>query len=236
MGRGRRLWFVAIVGIGGVAALIALGVWQVQRLAWKTELIAGIRAQLDQPPQAATGDETAGTDNFTPAFALGRFDPDAPQIRYLTSIKGVGPGFRLIAPFILENGRTILVDRGFAPEALAPRGGATPPPPQGAVRLAGVLHWPRETSSFTPGPNLADRLWFARDVPSMASALGAEPVLLALSEAPSGADAPDGADWPRPLSAGVDLPNDHLGYAITWFSLAAIWAAMTGALAFRRAS
>ncbi len=98
------------------------------------------------------------------------------------------------------------------------------------MTIEGVLHWPREVSTFTPEPNLEDRLVFARDVPAMAEILDARPVLLVARETAAVA----GAEWPRPLPPSVDLPNDHLGYAITWFFLAGVWAAMTGYFVLRR--
>lgn len=80
--------------------------------------------------------------------------------------------------------------------------------------------------SFTPEPDKSNNIWFARDVPKMAAALGTEPVLLI---AKSKTD-------PNVVPLPVDtegIPNDHLQYAITWFSLALIWAAMTGFFLWR---
>lgn len=232
----RRAAFLLIFGAGGLALLLTLGFWQLQRHTWKTGLISELQAQAAAAPTSILGSETADTHNNRAAAATGRFDADAPQIRFLSSVKGVGPGFRLIAPFILDDGVRILVDRGFAPEAAAPRGGAAPRPPVGRVALKGALRWPRETSAFTPDPNAGDRLWFARDVPSMSAHLKTAPILLVMSE-PAAAVGPGVAsavdDWPRPIAAVVDLPNNHLGYALTWFGLAAVWLVMAALLGFR---
>ena len=178
-----------------------------------------------------TGRETPSQDDHRAARATGRFLDEPPQLRYLTSVKGFGPGFRLISAFELESGERILVDRGFAPESAAPRGTPAPPPPDATTNVSGVLRWPNESSAFTPAPNLEDRIWFARDVAAMAAAMEARPVMLVLAplrQAPSG-----GVDWPAPIFENVSLPNNHLGYAVTWFALAAIWAAMTALWAFR---
>ena len=89
---------------------------------------------------------------------------------------------------------------------------------------------------LTPEPDRAANIWFARDLALMtealgaealgAEALGAEPVLVV-------AEAHGGGDWPKPLRLGVNQRNDHLQYAITWFSLALIWAVM-GTMLVRR--
>lgn len=228
----RRIAFLILIGGGGAALLLWLGAWQLDRVGEKQALIAEITAGLDAAPIKVAGVETAGAHNFQAARARGAFDPSAGVSRYLTTERPFGPGFRLISAFRLDTGARILVDRGYAPEAEAPRGGQAPPPPAGQLELTGVLRWPNETSAFTPDPNRADGLWFARDVPSLAAALDAAPVLLVLTQPP----AAQTGRWPQPLPVRVDLPNKHLSYAITWFALAAIWLAMTAAFALRSAA
>ncbi|MBE0554514.1 MAG: SURF1 family protein, partial [Rhodobacteraceae bacterium] len=88
------------------------------------------------------------------------------------------------------------------------------------------LHWPQDADSFTPPPDPRTGLWFARDVAAMAAKLGTEPVLI-VARGPTG----DGIT-PMPVDSSA-IPNDHWGYAITWFSLAAVWAVMTGYLLWR---
>jgi surfeit locus 1 family protein len=95
--------------------------------------------------------------------------------------------------------------------------------------VVGALYWPDEIDSFTPAPDREANIWFARDLLPMAAALGTEP-LLVIAESVS---PPPPGGWPKPLRLGVNLPNDHLQYAITWFSLALIWAAM-GTILVRR--
>jgi surfeit locus 1 family protein len=96
------------------------------------------------------------------------------------------------------------------------------------VTVTGNLHWPDEVDRFTPAADTARNIRFARDVPAMAAALGTEPVMIILRDTSE----PAPAVAPLPLdSAGI--PNDHLGYAIQWFGLAAVWAGMTGWLLWR---
>lgn len=102
-------------------------------------------------------------------------------------MKPWGPGFRVISAFETEDGRSILVDRGFVPES--EKQAARPPE---AARFTATLLWPDETDGFTPDPDLAKNFWFARDVARMAEALGTEPLMAVAEEATS-----DG-EWPAP--------------------------------------
>ncbi len=218
------------MGIGGVSVLAGLGLWQLQRLEWKNTLIAELESRLAEPAIELTGDETPD-DNFLPARAAGRFlQPDeAPQFRFLTSLAPYGPGFRLISVFELNSGSRILVDRGYIPQSVAPRSATPPAPPEGVVAVEGALHWPREVTDYTPEPNVAEKLVFARDVPALAALLATQPVMIVVAKSA----ARDGERWPAPLPPSVDLPNDHLGYAITWLAMAAIWLVMTLVFVFR---
>lgn len=137
-------------------------------------------------------------------------------IHVLTSQKPEGPGFRVIQPFMLDTGQRLLVDLGFIPEISKGERAFV-----GVVRVTGSLLWPDETDSFTPAPNLTENIWFARDLPAMADTLGTDPILIVASESfPALA--------PRLTPVTIDIPNDHFGYAVTWFSLAAVWGMMTG--------
>ena len=209
-----------IFGIGGAAVLVSLGVWQIQRLNWKQDVLAGIEARIAASPIALPQTINPDTDQYLPVTITGRFGETG--LRVLASRKQIGPGHRMIQRF--ETGdRSILVDRGF----LRKDDPATPPP-AGDVTINGNLMWPDETDGFTPAPDIAGGLWFARDVAAMAAALGVEPTLVVAREM----DLDDGAVQPMPVST-VGIPNDHLNYAFTWFALAAIWLAMTSVLIYR---
>ncbi len=214
-----RLMFLLIFGVTGAGILISLGVWQVQRLAWKEGVLSEIESRIDAPPLALPTRLTPDADRYLPVDISGRFQPG--EIHVLVSIKRVGPGFRIIAPFETDGGRRILVDRGFVadPDKETPRS-------LGPATVTGNLHWPREVDRFTPDPDLGTNTWFARDVPQMAAHLGTEEVLvIARSET-------DPTITPLPVDT-AGIPNDHLQYAITWFSLAAIWTMMTALFLWR---
>ena len=211
----RRSLFFILIGLGGAAILVALGVWQVQRLAWKEAIIAEIDARIVAEPVALPADPDPETDAYLPVTVSGEVGAEA--LHVLISQKRQGAGYRVVAPMTLENGRRILVDLGFTPtqnkDAIATEGTTT---------LTGNLQWPDEVDSFIPEPDLARNIWFARDLPAMAAALDTEPLLVVARAG----DLPDRKITPLPVSS-ARLPNDHLQYAITWFSLAAIWLAMS---------
>ena len=123
----------------------------------------------------------------------------------------------MIAPFVTEDGRRILVERGYVPEDR--RDPASRAIPEGSQRIEGFLRWPDDVNLFTPDPDLENHIWFARNVPSLAGVAGTEPLLVV--QAPS-----DARDWPRPAKTAVRIRNNHLQYALTWFATAAVWLAM----------
>lgn len=215
----RRLWLPLVFGLGGFAILVSLAVWQVQRLAWKEALISQISARMAAPASDVPEDPQEGRDGFLTVVTTGAFTGGA--LHVLTSAKPEGPGFRVVSPFETVDGRRLMVDRGYIPEAEKDTVFA-----KGPLQITGTLLWPNETDGFTPDPNLTRNIWFARDLPRMAEALGTEPILIVASQ-------PTGTPSPRPRRVGVNLPNNHLQYAITWSLLAVFWLAMTGYLLYR---
>ncbi len=216
-----RFLFLIIVGLGGVAILAALGIWQVQRLAWKKALLAEIEIRIDAPPVALPTNPDPDADRYLPVAVAGIFDNAA--IRILASRRHTGAVYRIIRPMTLAEGRRILVDTGWIEDDASLR-----PPPETPVQLTGNLHWPRESDAFTPEPDEGANIWFARDVPRMARALGTEAILVVLRDAP---DDDLGVTFWSVDTEGI--PNDHLQYAITWFSLACVWAGMTAIFLLR---
>ncbi len=216
-----RLIAPLIFGLGGAAVLIGLGVWQLQRLEWKTGELAAIDARLTDAAVALPVAPDPVADRFLPVNVSGRLT--GPELGVLTSIKEVGAGFRIIAALQTTEGRMIMVDLGFVPEAER----ATPRPKED-LTVTGNLLWPDETDGFTPPPDTGRNIWFARDVAAMATALGTEPVLVVVRTV----DPAPGLITPLPVTT-VGIANDHLQYAITWFSLCFVWLGMTGLLLWR---
>lgn len=209
----RRILFLLIIGIAGVAILVSLGNWQIRRLAWKEDVLSEIRTRIADDPVALPASPDPERDRYLSVRVEGQMLPD--EVHVLISTKLLGAGYRVIAPFVTQGGRRILIDRGFIPtEAKAT------PRQTGAMAVTGNLHWPDEIDSFTPEADVAGNIWFARDVPALAAALKTDPILvIARSQTDPGVT-------PLPVDT-VGIPNDHLQYAVTWFGLAIVWAVMT---------
>ena len=218
-----RTLFLLIIGLGGAAILLSLGVWQVQRLAWKEAIIADIETRIAAEPVALPDTPDPARDAYLPVRVTGQMG--AESLRVLVSQKQVGAGYRVISPLETPSG-PIMVDRGFVPVDRE-----IPAPPAEPVTVTGNLQWPEETDGFTPAPDAARNIWYARDVAAMAEALGTRPVLVVARDAPEAG----GALQPLPVDT-ARIPNDHLQYAITWFSLAAVWLLMTATFLLRRRS
>lgn len=225
---------IIATGVLGVCILIALCVWQLQRLEWKEGVIATLEARLSAPASPLPDAFEPEAQEFTRVAIRGTFAgvdgahgfPDAPL---LTSIRPHGPGYRVIQPFDLTDGRRVMVDRGFAPVEVKNRDGAaaaTIPAPAGEIEVIGALRWPEEEGD--PPYGAGDNVWTARDLGVMATLFDAEPVLI-VAESPTAV-----GEWPLPMPiAAVNVRNNHLEYAITWAALGLAWAAMTAWLAFR---
>ena len=217
-----RLIFPLLLGLVGAGVLLSLGFWQVQRLEWKTQILAEIDARLVSEPVALPDTVSSDADKYLPVTVAGRLLGGEALV--LTSIKDLGAGYRVIAAFeVAENNRKILIDLGFLADA-----NRKISRPTGPMEVVGNLHWPEEVDRFTPEPELSRNFWFARDVERMANVLGTEPVLVVARNIAPGIP----EITPMPVDT-ASVANDHLTYAITWFSMAAVWLGMTALLVWR---
>jgi surfeit locus 1 family protein len=211
----RHLLFPLLVGLGGLAVLLWLGFWQLDRLEWKEGILAGIDARMAADPVPLPDEVTEAADEYRTVTFAGR--PTGDELHVLVSGTQEGTGYRVISAFETEAGRRILLDQGLLP--LEEKDSA---PARPEMAVSGTLLWPDDVNSSTPDPNLEENIWFGRDVTAMADRLGTEPLLVVLARA----SALDPRIEPLPLDT-VNIANDHLEYAITWFLLAAVWVAMS---------
>lgn len=214
----RRLIFPLLLGVAGIGVLCSLGIWQVQRMEWKRGYLAEIEARIAAVPVALPVGPDPEADRYLPVFVEGAFTGEAVEV--LSSTKMGGVGVRVIGVFEAD-GRRVLVDRGYLPEDAR-----AVPRTVTVARIEGNLQWPQDSDQFTPPPDAKTGLWYARDVAAMSAALNTEPLLI-VARAPTG----DGIQ-PMPVDTS-GIPNDHWGYAITWFLLAVVWAGMTAGLLWR---
>ena len=214
----RRFLIPLIFGLGGFAILASLGIWQLQRHQWKQSVLAEIEAKIGGIPMPLPINPKEAEHEYMPVSAIGGYN--GKSIAVLTSVERVGPAYRNVSAFLTED-RWIMVDRGWvSAEDLKP---GLP----GSDHVAGNLHWPDEVDGWTPEPDLENGIFYARDVATMAEALGTEPILIVARE-------PTGLPPATPMPVGTEgIPNNHWGYAIQWFGLALVWLGMTAFLLWR---
>ena len=204
-----------LFGLLGVSILLYLGIWQIQRLQWKQEKLDKISAMMSGIPEDIPKEIDPILHQYLPVKLSGTILDE--KVFVLTSRPPIGPGYRLISKFRV-NDRFVLLDRGFVKESNRNQISSL-----GLVNVTGNLLWPNEVdSSFTPEPDIEKNLWFARDLASLSNHFQTEPVLIvARSVNP---EMNQVLPWPIDTTG---IPNNHLQYAITWFFLSIIWLGMT---------
>ena len=222
------------------AFLIGLGVWQIQRLAWKEGLIQEIderttAAPVLLPPRSTWAALQPADYAYRHVSATGTFDHDREihVFRPLGESRGPahGVGDLVLTPLRLDDGGTVMVNRGFVPiDRLDP---ATRPDGQvrGRVTITGLMREPEARNLFTPNDDPVRNQWFTRDPAAVAA-------FLHLDEAAPFSIDQDASAIPGGLPQGgetvLDIPNNHLSYALTWFGLAAGLLGVYAVFAWRR--
>lgn len=220
----RRILFLLTFGLGGLAILLWLGFWQVQRLDWKRDILDLIQSRIDAPAVSIPADPNEDTMEYGSITAV--IEPYGPELHVLSSGTGAGTGYRVIRAAKIEDGRSIMVDFGVLPLEAKDF-----PPFDGRQEITGNLLWPDDKNDSTPAPDLGRNIWFARNVTDMAQALGTSEIMVVLRSSSN----PDPRLTPVPVDTS-GIKNDHREYAITWFLLAAVWAVMTGFFVKRTAA
>ena len=239
----RSLIVLGVFAAIAFAILAGLGIWQLERRAWKDALIARVEAGLGGDPIAAPGPDTWPTldprdAEYQPVDAHGAFE-HAREIHVVhTLVEPKGPaggiGYQVFTPFRTEAGWWIYVNRGFVPreheDPLTRREGQI----EGETTVVGLLRAPSTRSWFMPGDDIAGNAWFSRDPSLFGAASGLPPDAVA----PYIIDARFDPDLPGGLPQGgetiVSFPNSHLQYALTWLGLAAVLVGVFTAFAWRR--
>lgn len=204
-----------IVALIAFVILASLGTWQVQRLSWKSDLLETMaeRTAAAAVPLAGLPVDDPAAVAWRRVHVAGRFvSPAGPAQLYGVEQRNGALGGRLLGVFETEGGSALLVDRGFAPEA-----GPAPALPEGQVELDAVLRdrSADDSSLFLPDNDPKAGRWFWLDLAALGEQFGyrLEPVALQLLPGSPGAT-------PQAAAPMINLPNNHLGYAITWYGLA----------------
>jgi surfeit locus 1 family protein len=221
------LW-PGLFALAALAVLLGLGTWQLERKAWKEALIATLDRRLAAPPavlpsRAGWPRLAAANDEFRRVSVRAEFLPGQ-EARVYTSGSGLrddikGPGYFAFAPARLADGSVVIVNRGYVPNphpdaAVKPLGLG-----EGAVDIVGVMRWPELPGAFVTTHHVSQDLWFVRDPGAMARFYdwGEVAPFYIDQEAP----VPPGG-LPRPGPLKVNLRNEHLNYALTWYGLAVV--------------
>lgn len=222
MGRAAR---VALIVAAALASLgfLALAVWQIQRLGWKVDLIDRVERQVHaepvSPPPPSAWASIGKPDEYRRLRLHGRFEAREVLVQATTEL---GAGHWVLAPLRMDDGTTLLVNRGFVPpEQRAPELHAAP---NGTVELTGLLRLSEPGGGPLRRNDPAAGRWYSRDVAGIAAQLAlAGPVAPFFVD--ESADPAQPRRWPRPGLTVLRFANNHAVYAITWLALAAMAAA-----------
>jgi surfeit locus 1 family protein len=221
--RPRPAALLAVLGLAAallVAGLVALGLWQLQRLAWKEALVARVERQLAAPPGPLPAPAdwprlSRADDEYRRVQVQGRWHPDREALVRASTV--LGSGYWVLTPLQVADGSWLLVNRGFVPNALK---GQVPPPAADAGPLPGLLRLSEPGGGLLQANDPAADRWYGRDVAAIAAARGLQgpvaPYFVDLQATP----ATGPGSWPRPGLTVLQFPNHHLQYALTWFALA----------------
>ena len=214
------VWPVALA-LPALALLVGLGTWQVQRKAWKEDLIAQITARIHRPPVplAELEKDASGSLEYTRARVHGTFRHDREQFLWEPDPRQ-GPGYHVYTPLRLDDGRFILVNRGYVTEARKAPAARPEGQVSGVVDVVGLLREPVERRMFSPDRG-STGVWYWRDhdgmIKAALSADAGKAVRFVLDAEAAPAN-PGG--WPQGGVTRLTLPNRHLEYALTWYGLA----------------
>ncbi|KAB2901350.1 MAG: SURF1 family protein [Burkholderiaceae bacterium] len=223
---------MAVLALAGIALFLgfaALGAWQVQRRAWKLDLIERVTQRLHAapvslPPPSDWPRINAAGHEYLPVRAQGRWLPSKTVLTQATT--ELGAGFWVVTPLQMADGSQVLVNRGFIPQEQRLQWQDAPAAPEGdaPVAVLGLLRMSEPGGGFLRTNDPAGQRWHSRDVAAIASAQGldhAAPFFIDAGIPDAAASAPPAAAaWPRPGLTVVRFHNSHLVYALTWWGLA----------------
>lgn len=201
------------------AFLCFLGFWQLERLQWKLALIAQVDGNMAAAPVSL--DEILAMDGRAAQYRhvtlQGHFD-HAKESYVFTTDAGAAV-YHVLTPFTADDGRVLMVDRGEVPkDKLAPASRAAGNA-AGETQVTGVWRTPDAPGNFTPPPDAANRIWYARDLEGIAAANHLQLAAPVVVEADA---APNPGGWPQGGKTVVTFRNQHLSYAVTWFGIAIV--------------
>ncbi|WP_454696218.1 SURF1 family protein [Achromobacter aegrifaciens] len=228
------LVILGVLAVAVFAGLCALGTWQVQRLAWKRTLIAQVEqrahaAPTPAPAQAEWPALTSDNAEYRRVTATGTYLYDRQTL--VQAATELGSGYWVMTPLQLPEGGTVLVNRGFVLPVWRKSKSAIQSAPEQAS-ITGLLRMGEPGHGFLRNNDPATNLWYSRDLPAIAAARGLTDVAPYFIDADATGKDASGRTAPVGGLTVLNFPNNHLGYAITWYALAAM--VLVGAFIFVR--
>lgn len=218
----RALIIPALITLLGLAVTIGLGVWQLERRVWKLDIIQRIETRIHaEPVPLARAVELWRRDrdvDYLRVRLTGQFLHG--QERHYYDISDGSAGWDIITPLVTSGGDVVLVNRGFVPDALKPAETRPQGLVSGGVELTGLARAPGTQGRFVPDNDPAGNRWYWRDVPALLASLRGVDPARAVPFMVEAEAAPVPGGWPQGGATRLVIPNNHLQYAITWFSLA----------------
>nr|GAJ32344.1 SURF1-like protein [Bradyrhizobium sp. DOA9] len=212
--------WLTVLSLVAFAVLIALGVWQIERRAWKLALIDRVEQRVHAPaqpipPPTSWPAVSAASDEYRHVSLSGRFLHDSETL--VQAVTEEGPGYWVLTPLQRDDGTLVLINRGFVPserrDASTRRNGN----PQRRVEITGLLRITEPRGGFLRTNVPQHNRWYSRDVAAIAAARGLGEVAPFFVDADAGSQIAGG---PIGGLTVIRFPNNHLIYALTWFALA----------------
>lgn len=219
----RSLWFAAPLVLMALIILVALGTWQVQRMFWKEALLADIQQRIHAAPSSLEDIErlnaSGGDIEYRKIVVSGTYDHGKEQ-HFFATFQGQ-TGYYIYTPMRLTDGRNIFVNRGFVPYEMKEASKRAEGEVAGVVSVEGLTRarLAAKPSSLLPENDLGKNIYYWKDWSAMASQANIAPSELVPFFVDAN-DAPNPGGWPKGGVTLIDLPNNHLQYAITWYGLA----------------
>lgn len=224
------------------AILVVLGNWQMQRLAWKEDLIAQVAERTDREPmplETVLARGAPGDVRYTPVTVSGQFDHAGEVHLFGRDLDG-RPGYYIYTPLRRDGLPPVIVNRGFVPQVL--KAPASRPDGQvaGEVQVTGLVRLSRDPGPFQPPNEPGANQWYVANLAEMAAEMGLVDVAPVFVDADA---APNPGGWPLGGQTPIHFSNRHLGYALTWYGLAVVMLGVyiavhisSGRLAIKRSS
>ena len=212
--RGKRRVFIAVC-LSLAIPFAGLGVWQIQRLFWKLDLIERVDARVHAAPASLPTNLDALRPQdieYRRVRVSGRLQND--RQTFVDALTELGPGDWVVTPLQTSQG-TVLINRGFVAKGMREKVSS----PAGVVNITGLLRLSEPGGRFLRANRPAQDLWYSRDVAAIARKRGLG------STAPVFIDAdatPNLGGYPVGGLTVVKFRNAHLVYVLTWFGLAAL--------------